>query len=251
MSNLIRKAVKEIILTKKKKIVVTDKNVSDFLGVPKFRYGEVEAEDQVGVVTGLAQSLGRPGGNVTGIFLDAEEMTGKRLQMLKELLPRLSRITILWDASLDPAQLKATEVLARAFGISFRVSSVHKPDEFARALDTARRQRSDAVLVMEGPFINVHSPKLAELAIQKRLPTMMVLPNSVAAGTLMSYGPNVEHLFRQVTGQIDRVLKGTPPGSLPIERPTRFYTAVNLKTAKALGLTIPPALLLRADHVIE
>ena len=104
---------------------------------------------------------------------------------------------------------------------------------------------------MEGPFINVHAKQLAELAIQNRLPTITVLPTSVGAGALMSYGPNVDHLFKQATSYIDRILKGARPGDLPIERPTHFYTAVNLTTAKTLGLTIPPSLLLRDDLVVQ
>lgn len=203
------------------------------------------------VRSGLAVSLSRPGGNITGIFLDAEQMNGKRVQMLRELLPRLSQITALWDASLDPAQLKATEALTRSLGVRFRVVSVSGPGEFAQALDTARRQRSDAVVVIEGPFINVNAKQLADHAIQNRLPTIGIFPSFAGAGGLMSYGPNVDHLFKQVTSHIDRVLKGTPPADLPIERPTRFYTAVNLRTAKALGLRIPPSLILQADQIIE
>jgi len=203
------------------------------------------------VENGLALSLGRPGGNVTGIFLDAGQMNGKRFQMLKELLPGVARITALWDASLEPAQLRATEAFARSFGVRFDVSSVRSPNEFLPALDTARRRGSDAVIVMEGPFINTNAQQLAELAIQQRLPTIGVLPTFVEAGGLMSYGPNVDHLFKQATSYIDRILKGARPSDLPIERPTHFYTAVNLKTAKALGLTIPPSLLLRADLVVQ
>ena len=107
------------------------------------------------------------------------------------------------------------------------------------------------MIVMEGPFINTNAQQLAELAIQQRLPTIGVLPTFVEAGGLMSYGPNVDHLFKQATSYIDRILKGARPSDLPIERPTHFYTAVNLKTAKALGLTIPPSLLLRADLVVQ
>jgi len=202
------------------------------------------------VKSGLAVSLGRPGGNITGVFLDAEQMNGKRVQLLKELLPRLTRITVLWDASLEPEQLKATEAFLRALGVPFDVISIRSPDEFASALDTARRRRSDAVMVMEGPFINAKAKRLAELAVQQRLPTIGNFPTFVKAGGLMSYGPNVDHLFKQATTYIDRILKGAKPGDLPIERPTHFYTAVNLRTAKALGLTIPQSVLLRADLTV-
>jgi putative ABC transport system substrate-binding protein len=203
------------------------------------------------VRSGLAVSLARPGSNITGVFLDAEQMNGKRLQILKELFPRLTHLTVLWDASLEPEQLKATEAFLRAFGLRFEVTSIRGPGEFAEALHAARRRRSDAVMVMEGPFVNANAKQFAELAIQQRLPTIGNFPTFVEAGGLMSYGPNVDHLFRQVTTYIDRILKGAKPGDLPIERPTHFYTAVNLKTAKALNLTIPPSLLLRADLVVR
>jgi putative tryptophan/tyrosine transport system substrate-binding protein len=203
------------------------------------------------IASGLATSLARPGGNITGVFLDAPEMNGKRLEMLRELLPRLSRVSALWDASLDPEQLKATETIARSFGVRFQVLSVRGPKEFAGAFQTARRGRSEAVLSMEGPFMNVNAKQITDLALQNKLPSIGIFPTFVKAGGLMSYGPNVEHLFKQATSYIDRILKGAKPDDLPIERPTRFYTAVNLKTAKALGLAIPPSLLLRADEVIQ
>ncbi len=201
--------------------------------------------------SGLAISLGRPGGNITGIFLDADQMNGKRLQMLRELLPRLSRVATLWDASLDPTLLKATETIARSFGVRFQVLSVRGPKEFAGAFAAARRERADAVLIMEGPFMSANTKQIADLAFQSRLPSIGIFPTFVKQGGLMSYGPNVGHLFKQATSYIERILKGARPGDLPIERPTHFYTAVNLKTARALGVTVPSSLLVQADQVIE
>jgi putative ABC transport system substrate-binding protein len=201
--------------------------------------------------SGLATSLGRPGGNVTGIFLDADQMNGKRLQMLKELRPRLSRVAALWDASLDPTLLKTTETIARSLGVHFQVLSVRGPTEFAGAFAAARRERANAVLLMEGPFMNTNAKQIADLAIQSRLPAIGIFPTFVTQGGLMSYGPNVDHLFKQATSYIERILKGARPGDLPIERPTHFYTAVNLKTAKTLGLTIPQTILLQADQVVQ
>ncbi len=201
--------------------------------------------------SGLAVSLGRPGGNITGVFLDADQMNGKRLQMLKELLPRLSQVAVLWDASLDPALLKTTESLAPSFGIRFQILHIRGPKEFADAFKAARRERSNAVLVLEGPFMTANAKHIADLAIQSRLPAIAIFPNFVKGGGLMSYGPNLGHLFKQATSYIDRILKGARPGDLPIERPTHFYTALNLKTAKALGLAIPQTLQVQADQVIE
>lgn len=201
--------------------------------------------------SGLATSLGRPGGNVTGIFLDAEQMNGKRLQMLRELLPRLSRVAVLWDASLDPTLLKTTETMARSFGVGFQALPVRGPKEFAVAFGAARRERADAVLIMEGPFMNMNTKQIADLALQSRLPSIGIFPTFVKEGGLMSYGPDVRHLFKQATSYIERILKGARPGDLPIERPTHFYTTVNLKTARALGVTVPSSLLAQADQVIE
>jgi putative ABC transport system substrate-binding protein len=201
--------------------------------------------------SGLAISLGRPGGNVTGIFLDADQMNGKRLQMLREILPRLSRVAALWDASLDPTLLKTTETIARSFGVRFQVLSVRGPQEFAGAFAAARRERADAVLIMEGPFMTANTKQIADLAFQSRLPAIGIFPTFVKQGGLISYGPNVGHLFKQATSYIERILKGARPGDLPIERPTHFYTAVNLKTARALEVTVPSSLLVQADQVIE
>lgn len=201
--------------------------------------------------SGLATSLGRPGGNITGIFLDADQMNGKRLQMLRELLPRLSRVAALWDASLDPTLLKTTETIARSFGVRFQVLSLRGPKEFAGAFAAARRERAEAVLLMEGPFMGANTKQIADLAFQSRLPAIGIFPDFVKQGGLISYGPNVGHLFKQATSYIERILKGARPGDLPIERPTRFYTAVNLKTARALGVTVPSSLLVQADQVIE
>jgi ABC-type uncharacterized transport system substrate-binding protein len=203
------------------------------------------------ITSGLATSLGRPGGNITGVFLDAPEMNGKRLEMLRELLPRLSRVSAIWDASLDPAQLKTTEAIARSFGVRFHVLSVRGPKELAGAFQAARGERSEAVLVMQGPFMDANTKQITDLALRSQLPSIGIFPTFVKSGGLLSYGPNVGHLFKQATSYIDRILKGAKPGDLPIERPTHFYTAVNLKTAKALGLTIPPSLLGRADEVIQ
>jgi putative ABC transport system substrate-binding protein len=171
--------------------------------------------------------------------------------MLKELLPRLSRVAALWDASLDPALLKTTETIARSLGVRLQVLSVRGPTEFAGAFVAARRERADAVLLMEGPFMNTNAKQIADLAIQRRLPVVGIFPTFVTEGGLMSYGPNVGHLFKQATSYIERILKGARPGDLPIERPTHFYTAVNLKTAKTLGLTIPQTILLQADQVVQ
>jgi putative tryptophan/tyrosine transport system substrate-binding protein len=205
--------------------------------------------DPVG--SGLAVNLARPGGSITGIFLDAEQMSGKRLQILREVVPRLARVAALWDATLDSKILKTTETIARSFGVGLQVLSVRGPNDLVAAFSTASRQRADAVLVMQSPFMDVNGKRIADLALQHRLPAIGIFPSFVTQGGLVSYGPDVGQLFKQVTSYIDRILKGARPGDLPIERPTHFYTALNLKTARALGVTVPSSLLAQADQVIE
>lgn len=203
------------------------------------------------IASGLAASLARPGGNVTGIFLDAVELSGKRLEVIRELVPGLSRVAVLWDASMDPAPLRAAEVAAQAIGIQLQTLTIRRPGEFGGALEAAVRERTGAVVVIQSPFMDVHGAEIAALALKRRLPTAGLVPTFVKQGGLVSYGPDVLELFRHLGSFVDRILKGARPGELPIERPTRLYLAINLKTAKALGVTVPTSLLARADQVIE
>jgi putative tryptophan/tyrosine transport system substrate-binding protein len=203
------------------------------------------------VASGLAASLGRPGGNVTGIFLDAVELSGKRLQLIRELRPGVSRVAVLSDASMDPAPLRAAQVAAESLGMQLQMLAISHPDEIAGALQAAVRGRAGAVMVVPSPSMDVSGPKLAELMLERRLPSAGLLPSFVKQGGLVSYGPDVLELMRHLGSFVDRILKGARPGDVPIERPTRFYLAINLKTAKALGVTVPPAVLARADQVIE
>lgn len=203
------------------------------------------------VASGLARSLAWPGGNITGIFLDALELNGKRLELLRQVVPRLSRVAALWDASMDPAPLRATEAAMRAAGVSLRTIAIRSPKDLDAAMRAAAKERMDAVVVIQSPILDVHKKTIIDLALQSRLPTIALFPTFVQDGGLMSYGPDVRDLFRYSTSFIERILKGAKPGNIPIERPTRFYLGLNLKTAKALGLTIPPSLLLRTDHLIQ
>ena len=203
------------------------------------------------IASGLAASLGRPGGNVTGVFLDAVELSGKRLEVIRELVPGLSRVAVLWDASMDPAPLRAAEVAAQAIGIQLQTLAIRRPEEFGGAFEAAVRERTGAVVVIQSPFMEVHGAEIAALALKRRLPAAGLVPTFVKHGGLVSYGPDVFELFRHLGSFVDRILKGARPGELPIERPTRLYLAINLKTAKALGVTVPRSLLARADQVIE
>jgi putative ABC transport system substrate-binding protein len=203
------------------------------------------------VAAGLAVSLARPGGNVTGIFLDAAQLNGKWLELLREALPRLKRVAALWDATMDRAPLRATEAVARSLGVHLHVVAIRSPAEIQAALRDATTAGADAVLVMQSPLTDIHGTRVADLALKQRLPTIAMFPTFPSQGGLMSYGPDIRQLYVRMGSYIDRLLKGARPGQLPIERPIHFYLVVNRKTAAALGVVVPHALLLRADHVID
>ena len=203
------------------------------------------------VQAGWVASLSRPGGNLTGFFLDMPELSGKQLQLLSEAVPRLQRVAVLWDASLAAAQFKGAEVAARAARLDVQSLAMRQVAEFAAAFSTARRQRAQALLLLSSPLVFVNLGRLADLALQHRLPASSVFPQFAEAGGLMGYGPNLPDLYRRAAAYVDRVLKGEKPGDLPIQRPTVFDLALNVKTAKTLGLTLPDALILRANRVIQ
>jgi putative tryptophan/tyrosine transport system substrate-binding protein len=203
--------------------------------------------------SGLVASLARPGGNVTGLSMMVPEMGGKRLQMLKQVLPGVSRVAILWNAANPyPALVfRQTEGAARGLGIQLQSLEVRSPGDFHRALEAAARQRAGALLTVEDPLIVGQRTQILDFTAKNRLPAMHGLREFVEVGGLMSYGVSLADLRRRSAGYVDRILKGAKPGDLPIEQPTKFELVINLKTAKALGLTIPPSLLQRADQVIE
>ena len=204
------------------------------------------------VASGLAVSLARPGANVTGIFLNLPELSGKRLELLRETVPGLARVAILWDSALDATPLRATEEAARALGLQLHVVPIRQPSDFDAGFATAMKTRAQALMVMQSPVTDVHGKLIADLALKYRLPAAAIFPEFVEKGGLTSYGPDVRPFFRQaVVSFVDKILKGARAGALPIERPTHYYLAVNLKTAKALGLAIPQSVLVRADRIIE
>jgi ABC-type uncharacterized transport system substrate-binding protein len=206
------------------------------------------------VRSGLVASLARPGGNVTGLtFMVDVGIISKQLQLLTEVVPNLSRVALLRD----PADPRATSVLtemtrvADSLRVRVQVVDVHGPNELERAFALMTRERVDAVLVQSSGMFYTHRSPLAALVGKHRLPAMFWRRDWVAAGGLMSYGADYPDLMRRVWTYVDKILKGAQPGDLPIEQPTKFELVINLKTAKALGLTIPPSLLARADQVIE
>ena len=204
------------------------------------------------VESGLVKSLARPGGNITGTAVSTTDLTGKRLQLLKEVFPKMSRVTVLWSpASEAPLQWKATQAAARGLGVLVESLEVRDPKDFLAAFSAITRRRPDALLTFVSPLTTAYRPIIVEFATKNRLPTMFGVREDVVAGGLMSYAANVPHIFGRAAGYVDKILKGSKPGDLPMEQPVEFELIINLKTAETLGLTIPPSLLLRADELIQ
>lgn len=207
--------------------------------------------DPVGL--GLAQSLARPGGNVTGLASYGPEMTAKLLQLLGEAVPRMKRLAIVWAAAnpLHPQNLKDLAGPARSLDIRLQPLKVARPEDFEGAFRAAASDGAEAVWLLGDPLFNEHAARLATLALNARMPTIHFWRGHPEAGALMSYAPNWLHQWREAAEYVAKILRGAEAGELPIQQPTKFELVINLKTAKALGLTLPPALLLQADHLIE
>jgi putative ABC transport system substrate-binding protein len=201
---------------------------------------------------GLVTSLGRPGGNVTGVTTMLAEMSAKRLQLLKEVAPNVSRVAVLWDPAIPwhRALLKEVEAAAPALRLQPAVIAVRNRDDLGDAFSEMTKGRFDAVFVSHTMTPRARG-QMIDLAAKRRMPTMFMDRDYVAAGGLMSYGSNFSEEFRHAAEYVDKILKGAKPGDLPVEQPTKFELVINLKTAKALGLTIPQSLLQRADGVIQ
>jgi putative ABC transport system substrate-binding protein len=204
------------------------------------------------IARGYIAGLPRPGGNITGLLLQQLELTGKRLELLKEAVPQLRRVAVLWD---EPSadQWHAAATAARELGVPVQSLELHRPPDYdlTGALRAAAQEHADALLVLMSPVLFRHRAHIAALAAQHRLPTMFGVREFVEAGGLMSYGANLSHMIRRAADYVDKILKGAKPADLPVEQPTKFELVINLKTAKALGLTIPPRLLVQADEVIK
>jgi putative ABC transport system substrate-binding protein len=207
--------------------------------------------DPVG--SGIVASLARPGGNITGLSLLDADLDGKRIELLKEAVPHLTRLAILWSAN-DPGMTLAfgrVETAARALGFALQNLAVREPAEFPRAFEAAGAGRAEALFVTAQPFTNQHRAQILDLVAKHRLPAIYTLRSFVDAGGLMSYGPSQADQYRRAAIYVDRILKGARPADLPVEQPTKFDLVINLRAARALGLTIPTGLLQRADQVIE
>jgi putative ABC transport system substrate-binding protein len=203
------------------------------------------------VTTGAAQSLNRPGGNVTGIFFDAPEIAGKWIQIIREILPRIKKVALLYDSQLDQTQLKSGETTARNAGLETLRLGVDQPAEFRGAFQGAVDAKADAMLVHSSPIFVDQAAAIAELGREFRLPTIGLFPIYAKAGGLVSYGPNNFELFRQVGAIVAKILRGAKPSEFPIQRPVYLSFLINMHTAKLLQLTIPASLSALADEVIE
>ena len=203
------------------------------------------------VVTGLVASISRPGGNITGMFLDLAELSGKQLQLLKELVPKLSRVAVLGDPAVNASQLSALNVVGRSLAVQVQVLELKSSERLDGVFDEAKKGRAQALVTLSSPLNLASRSRIGALAVKRMLPTMFLYTAHVEAGGLMSYGPDLPSMHGRCADYVARILRGAKPGDLPLERPAKFVTAINLKTAKALGLTIPPSLLQRADQVIE
>jgi putative ABC transport system substrate-binding protein len=208
------------------------------------------------VTSRLVTSLAQPGGNVTGLSVLAPELIGKCLEQLKQAIPAVSRVAVLWHPGAmgertDKDMLKAAEVAAHALGVRLQFLEARGPADFDRAFSEMTRARADALTVLTSSMLFGERRRLVDLAAKNRLLAVYPWREGVDAGGLMAYGPDLADLLRRVATYVDKILKGTKPGDLPVEQPTKFELVINLKTAKALGLTIPPSLLGRADQIIE
>ena len=203
------------------------------------------------VASGVAATLARPGGNITGVFLDFPDFTAKWMEILVECNPKLSRAAVFWDPDTGPVQLDSVRKAARTLNVQLEVVEVHRPSDFDAAFLKANQRGVDAMAMLSSPLIAPNVQVLAELALRHRLPAITLFPDFARAGGLLAYGPNLPSLYRRVGVLAGKVLRGANSAELPIERPTKFELVINLRTADALGLSIPASLLLRADEVIE
>jgi putative ABC transport system substrate-binding protein len=208
------------------------------------------------VASGLVTSLARPGGNVTGLSSLTPELVGKRLELLTQAVPGVSRVAVLWQPGFqgertEKDMLKGADVAARALGVRLQFVEAQGPADFDRAFSDMTRARAGALTLVGSTMFISERRRLVDLAARNRLPAVYARREYVDAGGLMSYGSNIADLFRRTATYVDKILKGAKPADLPVEQPTKFELVINLKTAKALGLTIPPALLGRADEVVQ
>jgi putative tryptophan/tyrosine transport system substrate-binding protein len=203
------------------------------------------------VASGWVKSIARPGGNFTGIFLDIPELGGKQIELLKEAVPMVARLAVLWDATIGAVQFSATEMAARPSGVTLESLPIRSVEDIKDSIERAAREQVHGLVVLTSPLIFAERSRIADLALKTRLPTISPFNSFPKVGGLMAYGPNLASMFKRAASYVDRILSGVNPGELPIERPTKFELVINLKTASALGLNLPHSLLSRADELVD
>jgi putative ABC transport system substrate-binding protein len=203
------------------------------------------------VASGLAKSVARPGGNFTGFFLDIPELGGKQIDLLIEAVPAVSRLAVLWDATIGETQFHATETARRPAGVTLQSLPIRREQDINGAIQKALHDKAHGLVILSSPLIYQHRSQIASIALNARLPTISLFNTFPKEGGLMAYGPDFPAIYTQAAGYVARVLAGANPGELPIQRPTKFELVINLRTAKALGLEVPLLLQQRADEVIE
>jgi putative ABC transport system substrate-binding protein len=204
------------------------------------------------IADGLIESYARPGGNITGIANSPEEVPAKRLELLKEAVPKLSRVGVLWDATIGPVRIsKATEETSRSLRVAILAFEVRGPADLDRAISAAAEAPVGGMIIASTPMLSQNREQIVELVTKHRLPAISLSRSWPEEGLLMSYGSNLADLFRRAALYVDKILKGAKPADLPVERPSGLELIINLKTAKTLGITIPQSLLLRADEAIQ
>ena len=204
------------------------------------------------VETGVVASLARPGGNITGSTNISQDLSGKRLELLKETVPKVSRVALLlYPVGSDLAELKETETAAQALKVKIQVVAVKDPTEFQSAYAAMKKEKASALILIQGTFTGFHRKELIDLAAKNRLPTMCEVARWTEDGCLISYGPDLDYQWNRAAVFVDKILKGANPADLPVEQPMKFDLIINLKTAKQIGLTIPPNVLARANQVIK
>jgi ABC-type uncharacterized transport system substrate-binding protein len=205
------------------------------------------------VAAGFIATVARPGGNITGLSMMSPEVVAKQLELLRQVVPTISRVVVLANPANpgNAGQLRQAEVAAKTLGMRIQSLGAQSPSEIDRAFAAMTRERAGALLVLLDPILFREREQIADLAARSHLPAMYALRQHVDAGGLMAYGADIFDLYRRAAIYVDKILKGAKPGDLPIEQPNKFELVINLRTAKALGLTIPPSLLARADQVIE
>jgi putative ABC transport system substrate-binding protein len=244
-ADLVRLKV-DIILADSTSAAIAAKNATRTIPIVIASSGDV-------VASGLVESLARPGGTITGLDQMSPELGGKRLELFKEIVPGLSSVAVLWNPRNKASALNWTElqIPARQLGIQLRSLEVESPAGLDKAFEDATRARVSALAIMPDPMFVTNLARIAELAAKRRLPSIFHLREFADAGGLMTYGPDRSDMFRRAANYVDRILKGARPGDLPIEQASKFELVINLKTAKALGIAIPPSMLLRANELIK